>query len=78
MKFRQLRIGRLSIYAAKISRGNNGNNPPWRGYCWGSDWPRIQFGKGGNSMRCVQVSWLMFFVTAYWTKRATKVEGAAP
>jgi hypothetical protein len=63
-----LRIGRLSVYASKIQRGNNGANPSWRGYCWGSDWPKASFQKS-SSCYCIDLNWLMYFASIYWERR---------
>lgn len=64
-----LRVGRLSIYFGKINRGDNGANPPWRGYCWGSDWPRASIQKSGH-LYCLDLSWLMYFANIYWHRKA--------
>lgn len=58
---------RISAYASKIERGNNGDNPSWRGYCWGSDWPRVRLQKG-ITCNCLDLSWLCYFVSIYWNK----------
>lgn len=63
----RLQIGRLSVYAGKIDRGDNGSNPPWRGYCWGSDWPRVSVSRQGSAA-CLDLSWLMFHASVYWDK----------
>lgn len=64
----QFRLGRLSVYANRIARGNNGSDPSWRGYCWGSDWPGARFSRS-PSCRCLDLFWLMFFVSIYWNER---------
>lgn len=69
-----LRIGRLVVYAAKIARGDNGSTPPWRGYCWGSDFPRASFHRG-DVCYCLDLSWLMFYASIYWNRRPKEQEG---
>lgn len=63
-----LRVGRLTVYAGKIQRGNNGSDPSWRGYCWGSDLPRARL-QTAPAVYCLDLSWLMFFVSIYWSRR---------
>lgn len=63
-----LRVGRLSVYVGKVMRGDNGDDPPWRGYCWGSDWPRANLQKS-SACYCLDLSWLMFFASIYWSRR---------
>jgi hypothetical protein len=63
-----LRVGRLAVYVGKIERGNNGSNPSWRGYCWGSDWPRARFQSDAGSCYCLDLSWLMYFASIYWQR----------
>lgn len=63
-----LRVGRLSVYVGKIERGNNGENPPWRGYCWGSDWPKASLQRSAAA-HCLDLSWLCYFASIYWNKR---------
>jgi hypothetical protein len=63
-----IRLGRISIYIGKIARGSNGENPPWRGYCWGSDWPRVRF-SGYCAAYCLDLSWLCYFLSIYWNKK---------
>jgi len=63
-----LRIGRMSIYASKIARGHNGENPSWRGYCWGSDWPRANLQRG-STCYCLDLSWLCYFISIYWNRK---------
>lgn len=62
-----LRIGRLALYVGKIARGNNGENPPWRGYCWGSDWPRASL-QHGTTCHCLDLSWLCYYASIYWNR----------
>lgn len=62
-----LRIGRLSIHASKIQRGYNGENPSWRGYHWGSDWPRVTLQRS-KPCWCIDLSWLMYFASIYWRR----------
>ena len=61
------RFWRVSAYANRIARGDNGENPPWRGYCWGSDWPRASFQRGITAY-CLDLVWLCYFVSIYWNK----------
>lgn len=61
---------RITVYASKIERGNNGVDPSWRGYCWGSDFPRINFHRG-TTCNCLDLSWLCYFVSIYWNKPTT-------
>ena len=71
-----IRIGnRLSIYVSKVAKGCNGETPPWRGSCWGSDWPRISL-QDCYAAYCLDISWLCYFASIYWNKRtrARKVE----
>lgn len=68
MAINRIRIGRLTVYANKIERGSNGVNPPWRGYCWGSDWPRASLQRGPHCT-CLDLSWLCYFVSIYWNQR---------
>ena len=63
-----IRTGRFSVYVGKIKRGNNGENPPWRGYCWGSDWPKVKLLKGAPSY-CLDLSWLCYFASIYWNRK---------
>lgn len=67
-KLRCFRIGRLTIYPGKIHRGSNGSDPPWRGYCWGSDWPKARLQKS-SWCYCLDISWLMYFVSVYWARK---------
>ena len=63
-----LRVWKLSVYASKIELGHNGENPPWRGYCWGSDWPAASFQRG-ETCYCLDLNWLCYFVSIYWARR---------
>jgi len=58
------RIGRFAFYAGRVARGNNGENPSWRGYCYGSWLPRI---KGGKYPGChyFDMSCLCYHVSLY-------------
>lgn len=63
-----LRLGRVSVYGGKIERGSNGEDKPWRGYCWGTDWPKANVQKT-SACNCLDLVWLCFFVSIYWNKR---------
>lgn len=71
-----LRVRRFSVYVSKIARGHNGETPPWRGYCWGSDFPRINLQKSPGCY-CLDLSWLCYFMSIYWNRRSssTATEG---
>ena len=63
---KSFRIGRFNIYVGKIKRGCNGSNPPWRGYCWGSDIPRVSVQRGPLFV-CVDFNWLCYFASIHWS-----------
>lgn len=62
------RIGRFAFYTGKIARGNNGVNPSWRGYCYGSWLPRISSAKY-RGCRYYDASWLCYHATLYIDRR---------
>lgn len=67
MAINSWRFWRITVYANKIERGCNGENTPWRGYCWGSDWPRANW-QAGSTCYCLDLSWLCYFVSIYWRR----------
>jgi hypothetical protein len=63
-----IRLGRLAIYANKVAKGNNGENPSWHGYCYGYYLPHIKWQKS-NPCYCLDLAWLIFFISIYWNRK---------
>lgn len=77
-----VKIGPFSVYFGKIAKGCNGETPPWRGYCWGSDWPRLNLqcivlDQRGAICYCIDISWLCYYSSIYWN-RHDHGEGVMP
>lgn len=58
-----------TVSAGKTSKGNNGVNAPWFGYCYGSWLPRFHW-NGGRPWRreCLDIGWYWLFFHGSFTR----------
>lgn len=61
-------LGRMSVSAGITDRGDNGSNPPWMGFCYGSWLPRMHW-NGGRPWRreVVDIGWYWLCFHGSWT-----------
>lgn len=61
---REWRIGRLCFYCGMQGRGDNGDNPPWLGFYYGSWLPKVRLGRY-VAASYADVIWLCFHASFY-------------
>jgi len=61
-------LGKLSVSAGITDRGDNGSNPPWMGFCYGSWRPHMHWNGGRFGRReVIDVGWHWLCFHGSWT-----------
>lgn len=80
-----MRIGRLDMHIGIVARGDNGENKPWFGFCYGSWLPKFSYSNGKIvqgmthkyriAARDLTFRWLCFFgFVTLWYRNHGRLE----